>query len=280
MFADLHLGSVTISWLPGGSFALDGGTMFGPVPRQLWAKKIPPDADNCIPLINAPLLIQAPGTLALIDTGLGNRLTTKQRQIYRVTSSWDLPRALEKRGFSRHDIDLVILTHGDFDHAGGLVLTTEQGATELTFPRARHIIQKQEWEDICHPNLRASHAYWSENFTGLSDAGLLELVEGDLALTPELTVRRTGGHTRGHQLVACRGTDGCVVHLGDVFPTHAHINPLWIMAYDNFPLDLIEVKQHLLPAYREQGCWFSFYHDPAMAACRLDDQLEIKETHA
>lgn len=271
----LDLGSMEISWLGGGEFELDGGTMYGAVPKILWRKKYPPDDENYIKLLNAPLLVTVEGHNILIDTGLGNKLTVKQKQIFRVYRDWSLVEDLAAKGLARDDIDIVILTHCDFDHAGGVVMRNDTGGMELTFPRARHIVQKREWEDVCAPNIRSAHTYWPDNFSGLADSGLLELVDGDAQIVPGITVRLTGGHTRGHQLVAMEGEKECAVHLGDLFPTHTHANPLWIMAYDNFPLDVVRIKERLLPEYIRNQCWFTFYHDIYMKACRLDGEGRV-----
>ena len=268
----LDLGNITINWLDGGDFELDGGTMFGAVPKVLWQQKYPADADNYIRLRNSPLLVRTPEFNIIIDTGLGNKLTEKQQAIFRVTRPWSVVEDLQALGLNREDIQYVILTHGDFDHAGGVAMHSDSGGTELTFPKAKHVVQKKEWYDISHPNSRAAHTYFPDNFTGLKTSGLLTVVDGNRQIVEGVAVRHTGGHTRGHQIVEIKGSAGSAVHLGDVLPTHTHANPLWIMAYDNFPLELIEQKEHLLPAYRSQNCWFTFYHDIFMQACRLDDR--------
>ncbi|WP_456385096.1 MBL fold metallo-hydrolase [Desulfolithobacter sp.] len=274
----IDLGDTTISWLTGGHFELDGGTMFGAVPKVLWNRKYPADADNYIRMLNAPLLVRTPEYCLIIDTGIGNKLSARQKEIFRVYQEWNLVEELAGLGLGRDDIDVVILTHGDFDHAGGVVMHGKSGKTDLTFPRARHVLQRLEWEDILHPNIRSSHTYWPENFAGLAESGLLDLVEGDQKIVPGIVVRLTGGHTRGHQLVEIQGRTGSAVHLGDVLPTHAHTNPLWIMAYDNFPLDIIDRKQKLLPSYQKKGWWFTFYHDIHMLACRLDGSGNVTKT--
>jgi len=275
MSVSLDLGSMTISWLCGGDFELDGGTMYGAVPKILWQKKYPADRNNYIKLLNAPLLLRTGTQTIVVDTGLGNKLNDKQRQIFRVCRQWSMLDDLAKIGISREDVDVVILTHCDFDHAGGVVMADGAGGQALTFPGARHIVQQREWEDVGSPNIRSIHTYWPENFKGLEASGLLELVDGDAEILPGITVRLTGGHTRGHQLVEMTGTEGCAVHLGDLLPTHTHSNPLWIMAYDNFPMEVIEVKQRLLSKYRQDKCWFTFYHDLYMKACRFDDRGKV-----
>ncbi len=267
----LSLGDITLTWLHGGSFELDGGTLYGAVPKALWQKRFPADDQNYIRLLNAPILVQTEEFNLIIDTGLGNKLTEKQKEIFRVYEPWAIPESLEQLGLNRSDIQYVILTHGDFDHAGGIVMHDANGNPELTFPAAKHVIQSLEWHDITHPNSRAAHTYWAENFIGLKSRGNLVTIKGGREIVPGVATRLTGGHTRGHQIVEIRGSDGCAMHLGDVLPTHTHTNPLWIMSYDNFPLELIEQKETLIPHYRELRCWFTFYHDPIMKACRLDE---------
>jgi len=271
----LQLGDIRISWLNGGEFELDGGTMFGAVPKKLWNAKYPADENNYIRMLNAPLLVQTAEANILIDTGLGNKLSDKQNEIFRVCRDWSLIEDLQDQGLDRQDIDIVLLTHCDFDHAGGVIMLDDQKEPDITFPAARHIVQKKEWDDVLQPNIRSSHTYWPENFTGLEDSGLLKIVEEEAEISPGITVRLTGGHTRGYQLVEIHGSGGCAVHLGDLFPTHTHANPLWIMAYDNFPMEVIELKQELFSRYNEQECWFTFYHDIYMKACRLDKDLAV-----
>ncbi|MDH4318369.1 MAG: MBL fold metallo-hydrolase [Desulfobulbaceae bacterium] len=270
----LDLGGVSIDWLCGGHFELDGGTMFGAVPKILWQKKCPADTNNYVKLPNSPLLVRTPGINCIIDSGIGNKLTAKQQQIFLVYRAWDLPGELARFGLTREDINLVILTHCDFDHAGGIVMHGDRGEPQLTFPNARHVIQKKEWEDVLHPNIRSVHAYWPENFTGLAQSHLLHLVDEEEQLHPRIRVVRTGGHTRGHQLIEISGSRHGAVHLGDLLPSHAHSNPLWISSYDNFPLEAVEQKQHFLDLYRKSDFFFTFYHDFLMQACRFDPNGE------
>lgn len=273
----LDLGDITIHWINGGEFELDGGTMFGPVPKVLWNKKYPANADNNIKLLNASLLVQTPHLKIVIDTGIGNKLTDKERDIFNITRPWTMVEDLASLGINREDIDWVILTHCDFDHAGGIVMHNSGGQPELTFPRAKYLIQQKEWEDVIHTNSRSIHTYWPHNFTGLEESGLLHLVDGDHEVTTGVSVSSTGGHTRGHQLVVFQGKTECAVHLGDLLPTHSHLNPLWIMAYDNFPLEIIQQKEELLPQYASRNCWLTFYHDIFMKACKIDLNGRIKD---
>ena len=271
------LSDFEIFWLNGGEFELDGGTMFGVVPKTLWAKKYPVNEDspdcienNYIKLLNYPLLIKTPDSLVLVETGLGNKLSDKQKQIFRVTKDWDLPVELNKLGFKRQDINYVILTHCDFDHAGGIVMYNSAGEEELTFPNAKHIVQKLEWEDVMQPNIRSAYTYWEENFSKLKDTDNLQIVEGDFTVCPGIDVQLTGGHTRGHQIVRIQSGRKTAYHLADLLPTHVHFNPLWIMAYDNFPMDVISIKEKYETLGLKENAWFTFYHDPSMYACKFD----------
>ncbi len=271
----LDLGSISIHWLEGGHNQLDGGAMFGAVPKILWSRKCPPDGENYLSYRNDPLLVRTEQANIVIDTGLGNKLTEKQRTIYRVSRAWDVPGSLKQHGLSREDIDYVLLTHGDFDHAGGVVMRTEKNALELTFPTAEHVIQRSEWEDILEPNIRAAHTYFPDNFNLLKESGRLELADGDIDIVPGVRVRHSGGHTRGHQIIELTGTRGSAVHLGDVFPSHYHSNPLWIMAYDNFPLDVVARRVEYFNEYKRKGSWFTFYHDNDIRACTLDEKCTV-----
>ncbi len=251
--------------------------MFGPVPKALWSKKNPADADNYHDYLNTPLLIRTPTHNVIIDTGLGNKLTEKQQKIFGISKQWDVVNELTAVGLTREDIDGVILTHCDLDHAGGIVMATGEDSYELTFPKAKHIIQQEEWEDACNPNMRSVHTYFPINFGLLKESDLLELVEGEEEVFPGITVRHSGGHTRGHQIVIISGEDTCAVHMGDIFPTHHHSNPLWILAFDNFPLDVIEQKKAFFDEFKAKNCWFTFYHDIDIKACRLGEKNKVTE---
>lgn len=256
---------------------MDGGTMFGAVPKLLWSKHCPPTDDNYLTYSNSPLLVRTPEANIIIDTGLGNKLSEKHKKIFRLLDEWSIVEDLANYGLKSDDINAVIFTHGDFDHAGGVVTLQPDASTKLTFPNARHIMQRSEWEDISKPNIRAEHTYFPANFEGLEANGLLELVDGEQEIFPGISVRHSGGHTRGHQVVVIKGSGGTVVHMGDIFPTHHHANPLWIMSYDNFPLDVIEQKVAIFNEFRGDA-WFTFYHDDDVRACRLDESNRVVET--
>ena len=274
----LKLGKFELFRLSGGRLAIDGGAMFGVVPKVLWSKKYPCcDEENRVPLIASPILVKTPEALVLIDTGLGNKLDEKQKRIFRQQGDWDMLKDLSSLGINREDIDLVILTHYDFDHAGGVVMMVEGAGLALTFPDARHILQKTEWQDVLNPNRRSVNTYWPINYELLKKSGNLELVSGEVEVVDGIKAIHTGGHTRGHQVVSMESAGQTALHMGDLLPTHAHFNPLWVTAYDNFPLDAIEVKKELESRGIKEGSWFTFYHDPFIQACRFDEEGNIVE---
>jgi glyoxylase-like metal-dependent hydrolase (beta-lactamase superfamily II) len=271
-----RVGNFELFRLAGGLFELDGGAIFGVVPKVLWQKKYPPCSENYVPLVACPILIKTPDSLVMIETGIGNKLTEKQKKIFRVRKDWRVIEDMENLSIKREDIDLVILTHYDFDHAGGVVMQND-GLLTLTFPHARHIIQEQEWHDVLSPNIRSIHTYWPDNITVLKESGNVRLVHGEEEIVTGIKVIHTGGHTRGHQIVQIESAGEVALHLGDLLPTHAHYNPLWVMAFDNFPLDAIRMKEEWEQRGIKQDAWFTFYHDPFMQACRFDEKGTIKE---
>ena len=277
MKPSLKIGDLELTWLNGGTFELDGGTMFGVVPKVLWQKKYPANDENYISLDNSPILIKTQRSLALIESGLGNKLTEKQKKIYRVTKDWTVPEDLAALGVDRGDIDVVILTHYDFDHAGGVVMQEKSGSLALTFPKARHILQKKEWEDVLSPNARTINTYWPVNNELLRGSNRLELVEGDAEVLPGIIVYYTAGHNGGHQIVEIESKGESALHLGDLLPTHAHSNPLWIMAYDNYPMDSIARKEQWISSGVADDVWFTFYHDAFLQACKFDSKGNVTE---
>ncbi|MFB3851816.1 MAG: MBL fold metallo-hydrolase [Acidobacteriota bacterium] len=268
----LKIGSYEIFWLDGGVFQLDGGGVFGVVPRVLWEKKYPPFTGNNVLMEASPILLKGEDKNILIDTGLGNKLTEKQKKIYGILQPWDIHQSLEQIGLNAEKIDYVILTHCDYDHVGGLVQYDKNGELEPTFPNAKIFLQRKEWEDVKNPNKRAAHSFWEINFKGVEESGNLELIDGNSELLKGVFVEYTGGHNRGHQIVKIISGNEVAFHLGDILPSHAHFNPLWVAAYDSYPLDVIELKEKYLSEIVEKQCWVLFYHDPHIMACKFNEK--------
>lgn len=277
MVKGFKLGNFDLVWLNGGRFELDGGSMFGVVPKLLWSKKYPCDDENYIPMVAWPILIKTSNFLAIIDTGLGNKLTDKQKLIYRVRQEWDIISDLKSLGIEREDINYVILTHYDFDHAGGVVMKDKNEEFSLTFPNAKHFLQKREWQDVTHPNRRSINTFWKINYETLSNSKALELIDGSFEIHEGLSVSLTAGHNSGHQVVYIKSNGMTALHMGDLMPTHAHYNPLWVMAYDNYPLDSIKQKEILESWAVKEHAWLTFYHDPFVIAARFDENGNLVE---
>ncbi len=277
MQTGLQVGEFELFWLNGGRFELDGGAMFGVVPKVLWQKKYPVNSENYISMRAWPILVKTPQGIVLIESGLGNKLTDKQKKIYRHQEEWSILQDLAQLGIKREDISHVILTHYDFDHAGGVVMLDDAGRLCLTFPNAKHFLQRKEWEDVLNPNIRNINTYWQVNIELMKGNKNLILLTGEAEIVKGVTVTHTGGHNSGHQIVTMRSGGEIALHLADLLPTHAHYNPLWIMAYDNFPMDSIALKEKLIAAGREENAWFTFYHDAYMLACKFDDTGKIAE---
>jgi glyoxylase-like metal-dependent hydrolase (beta-lactamase superfamily II) len=264
----LQVGEVEIFWLDGGRIRLDGGPMFGPVPKALWSKKVAVDENNCIAIDNSAMLVRTPAANIIIDSGIGNKMTPKQQENFNLESPWRLPEELAELGLSPEEIDIVIPTHADFDHAGGLTFRDDEGRIRPTFPRARHLFQRKEWAVVEKPDRRSATSYWPENFAALKENDLVTLIDGDFQVTPEVRVLLTGGHTIGHQAVVIESAGESAVHLGDLLPSQNHLHPLWVIAYDDYPMEVIAFKERFLPECAARKSWILFYHDTEIRAGR------------
>jgi glyoxylase-like metal-dependent hydrolase (beta-lactamase superfamily II) len=264
----LKIGEVEIFWLDGGRIRLDGGPMFGPVPKALWSKKVKVDDDNCIAIDNSAMLLITPSAKIIVDSGIGDKMTARQQEHFHVHKPWRIPENLKQLGLSCDDIDLVIPTHADFDHAGGLTRHDDAGKPVPTFPKAQYIFQKKEWEVVKNPDRRSATSYWPENFAGLEEGRNLQIIDGDYQVTPEVKLFLTGGHTIGHQGLEINSKGESAVHLGDLLPSQNHLHPLWVIAYDDYPMEVIAVKERLLPVCAGKQSWLLFYHDTEICAGR------------
>ncbi|GMV05392.1 MAG: MBL fold metallo-hydrolase [Gemmatimonadota bacterium] len=267
------VGSVRIHALEAGLQWLDGGAMFGVVPKPLWERRIAPDERNRIPMALRCLLVEAPGALVLVDTGIGNKEDGRFREIYGVSNAGDPTRledALRAAGFAPEDVDLVVSTHLHFDHSGGNTLVDEAGDVRPAFPRARYVVQAGELDFARLPNERIRASYLEHNIEPLARAGLWAPVEGETLLTEGVRVVPTPGHTPHHQSVLVESGGAVACFLADVCPTSAHLPLPWIMGYDLEPLVTLESKRKLWARARDEGWLLVFEHDPTVPWGTLD----------
>ena len=257
---------------------LDGGAMFGPVPRPMWEKKIAPDAKNRIPLGTNCILVETDYGRVLMDLGLGNKIAEKQAAILDYGAQDQLQTNLAARGLTPADIDHVIMSNCDYDHLGGATWRNPDGLIVPTFPNATYHIHKTEWEDLTNPFERAKGTYLRDNWEAVERAGQVKLVEHDGELLPGISIFHTGGHTRGHVAVQVESQGEGAVYLGDLMPSRHHLNPLWVMAYDNFPLTSIEQRGSWTRTLAERDWWLLFYHDVDLGAGRWDRDGQLVDS--
>jgi glyoxylase-like metal-dependent hydrolase (beta-lactamase superfamily II) len=254
----LKVGNVLLTWLSGGVTNLDGGAMFGVVPKPLWEKKYPCNEKNQIELPSDPILIQVDGKNFMIDAGLGKgKFTDKQKRNYGVANETEVEESLGKLGLTLEEIDYILMTHLHYDHASGLT-KLEDNKYSSVFPNAKIITTKTEWDEMREPNIRSRNTYWKENWEPVEE----QVITFDESWTfGPLKLIHTGGHSNGHSILLIEDGGEMAVHMGDIMPTHAHQNVLWVLAYDDYPMDSIEAKQKWFPYGLEKNAWFTFYHD-------------------
>ncbi len=258
----MKIGQIEVYPLTDGTLYLDGGAMFGVVPRVLWEKHHPADDRNRIRLELGVLLIKANGFNILVDTGIGNKCDAKFNEIYAVSRRPSIEESLSNHHLTPSDIGMVINTHFHFDHAGGNTRKDPDGRIRLSFPNASYFVQKGEWEAANTINERTQGSYLPENFELLPKKGRLNLLEGDSEILKGVSVIRTPGHTAHHQAIYIESGGQKAIFLGDLIPTVAHIPLPYIMGYDLFPLTTLETKRALLEQAYEEHWLLIFQHDP------------------
>jgi glyoxylase-like metal-dependent hydrolase (beta-lactamase superfamily II) len=264
------LGRFRVHALESGMQMLDGGAMFGVVPKPLWEKRIPADARNRIPLALRCLLVETPDALVVVETGLGNKENDRFADIYGVDNAPADPSAhpdrllelVSQAGFSPDDVSVVVNTHLHFDHAGGNTVRDAEGRVRLAFPRATYHVQRGEWEWAHRTNERTQASYLPDNYVPVMEAGRLDLLDGDGEVIPGVSVIRTPGHCPHHQSVLLRSGGETACFLADVVPTFAHLPLPWIMGYDVEPLVTLESKRALLARAAQERWLLVSTHDP------------------
>lgn len=265
----MRIGGYTLHAIETGRFRLDGGAMFGIIPKPLWERRIAADERNRIPLSMRCLLLEGDGRLILIDAGVGHKYDDKFADIYGIDhGEVTLEASLRGFGYDLPDVTDVVLTHLHFDHCGGCTRAGE-GRAEVAFPNARIHVQRRQWESASAPNVRERGSFLPENVNPLIESGQLQLADGELELFPRLHLHVVEGHTEAQQLVRIEGKGEQLLYVADLLPTHAHLASAWNMAYDLLPLVTITEKMQLLDrAFAENWSLF-FEHDPEVEVASL-----------
>ena len=278
----MQLGDFELHTISGGTYWIDGGSMFGVVPRPVWTRYISVDDKDRIQQRTSCVLVRTGQKNVLIDTGYGSKLTEKEQKNFSSELGEPLVPSLAAVGLTVADIDVVVLSHLHFDHAGGATKLDSTGRVIPTFPKATYVVQRQEWATAAaeYPELRA--AYSLPNFVPLKEAGQLHLIDGNAEIVPGLKAWVTGGHTEAHQAIVIESRGEGAIYLGDVCPTFRHLPTLWCIAYDLELLKLRRIKPEVLGTITDRGWWALCDHDPDHAAAKLrrDDKRDFAVTEA
>lgn len=269
----MKIGDVTLTWLNGGVTFMDGGGMFGVVPKPLWSRKYPYNELNQIELRSDPILIQADGRNILIDSGLGNgRFSAKQIRNYGIKEESEIEENLQQLGLTTDDIDTILMTHLHFDHVSGLA-KYENDELVPTFKNAKIYTTNIEWDEMRNPNIRSRNTYWEVNWKPIEKQVIT--FDDEIEIIPGIKMIHTGGHSDGHAIVVIERNGEKLLHLGDIMPTHAHDNVLWVLAYDDYPMTSIAQKEKWFLTGRKEQAWFIFYHDYKYRAIKWNEQGEV-----
>jgi glyoxylase-like metal-dependent hydrolase (beta-lactamase superfamily II) len=267
--ASLRIGPYTVHFLSGGRFRLDGGAMFGVVPKVLWGRVAPPDEKNRIRMRMTCLLIEGEGKRVLVDAGSGTKADAKFRDIYAIERPEALLEDLAALGCGPEDVTDVALTHLHFDHCGGGTTRGGDGVVRATFPNARYFVRRQEWHDAHHANERNRASYLSENYDPLEASGQLTLHEDDREVLPGVWMKCLPGHTLGHQGTFFDIPGERALYVVDLIPTAAHLPLPFLMGYDLYPVTTLETKRAILRDATREGWLLLFEHDPDHHAIRV-----------
>lgn len=264
-----QFGEMTLTWLRGADKYTDAGTLFGPVPKAVWSRFYPTTEDGLMADLTDPILIAYQGKHYLIDASLGTeKLDAKQRRNLGILSENRILESLEHLGLSAEDIDVVLMTHMHNDHAGGLTRLEGEDIVS-TFPKATIYIQEIEWGEVRHPNARTRGTYLKENWEAVQDQ--VQTFDSFLEVAPGLELHHTGGHSNGHSIILLKQGEETMIHMSDLLITHAHRNPLWVAAVDDYPMNSISAKDKWIKKAYEKGYKFFFYHDQFYAVLQFDE---------
>jgi len=246
-----------------GIFKLDGGAMFGVVPKVIWQKTNPADSRNLIDMAMRCLLIQDENRLILIDNGIGHKYDDKFKDLYLIDHSVTLDSSLQKHGFSRNDITDLILTHLHFDHCGGSThFDAAKNRHEVSFPNAKIYLQKSHLELADKPNAREKASFFEENINPIRESGQLVVLDGELELFPNIALKVVNGHTSGQQLPVIKYKDKTILFAADLFPTYGHIPLPYVMGYDTQPLITLIEREEFLKWTIDNNVVYFYEHDP------------------
>ena len=265
----LTIGPYKVHFVAGGRFRLDGGAMFGVVPKVLWNRAMPADERNRIQMRMTCLLLEGNGQKILVDAGSGTKDDPKFRDIYAIEGPEGLTQELAALGVKPEDVTAVAMTHLHFDHCGGGTTRGADGTVKPTFPNAHYFVRRQEWEDAHHANERNRASYISDNYDPLHDAGQLILHDNDLEILPGVWMKNLPGHTLGHQGCFFDVPGARALYTVDLVPTAAHLPLAYIMGYDLYPMMTLETKRAILRQATAEGWLFLFEHDPELCAIRV-----------
>ena len=276
----MKFGDYRVEIVPDCEFRLDGGAMFGVVPRNLWERVAPPDEQNRIRMNMNCLFIEAGSERVLIDTGIGDKWPEKQRTMYGIDRKRALADSLRAvAGVGPEEITIVVNTHLHFDHAGGNTIVDEAGKAIPAFPNARYFISRAEYEHAEAPSERDRASYLPDNWQPLKESGQLELKDGEYEVVPRLRMETYAGHNRSMQCARLENNGETLFGFADLVPMRAHVPFAWVMGYDLYPVETVEAKKKLLPQAAREGWTCLFYHDPDQALARIiNDDGRFKAT--